>query len=376
MGKRELLLIVAFVFVGSAVYWATAPAAAPGQRGFSLTTILDHMRREVRGNQASAELTSTTTLPLRPGLSEVRFEVGNAPITVVGETRPDISCELGVWSSGFDESEAKKYAAATKLKVTDAGSSLVLSIEYPVEARQRATLTVKMPSSLAVRVQPNRSKLVISSVAGVELADARGQVTVSHIKGRVAATHRGGELTIQSVTTVKLNVRGSNVVLKEIAGEVIGQLQAGELRGSGLAGPIEIESNNTRVSLDGLADMRKPIRVTATGGSVSLDGVASDTRVEGRNTRIEVQIDRPAPVAVYNENDEPTRITLPSGGFQLDALVTAGKLDVPSGLIDVKISGEDQRASGVVRGGGPTITLRSSRGWIEIRERKELGAGS
>jgi hypothetical protein len=370
MGKRELLLIAAFVIVGSAVYWATAPAAAPGQRGFSLATIIDHVRREVRGNQSSAEAKSTTILPIRPGLTEVRFEVGNAPITVVGEARTDISCDLSVWSTGFDQSEAKKYAEETKLKLADAGASLVIGISYPEPAQQRATLIVRLPSSLAVRVQPNRSKLDISNVASVELVDSRGQVTVQGIKGRVAATHRGGALTIQNVGAVKLNTRGSAISLKAVAGDIVAQLQAGELRGAALGGPIEIESNGTSIYIDGLATTHKPIRVNAIGGSVLLDGIATDTRIDGRDTRIDLKIDRPAPIAVYNENDEPTRVTLPSGGFQLDAQTTDGTLTVPDGLLEVKINGNEQRASGVFKGGGPTMTLRSSRGLIEIREKK------
>ena len=65
----------------------------------------------------------------------------------------------------------------------------------------------------------------------------------------------------------------------------------------------------------------------------------TDTRIDGRDTRIDVTIDQPAPVAIYNEAEEPMDVTLPAGGFQLDALATDGRLTVPEGLVEV----EDRR---------------------------------
>jgi hypothetical protein len=367
MGKRELLLIGAFVILGSAIYWATAPPPPPGERGFSLSTIIDHVRREIRGNPATAELTTTTVLPKTPELTEVRFEIGAAPLTIVGETRNDISCELSIWSNGPDEAEAKRWAAETKLRVSDLGTSLVIGIDYPQPGTQRASLSVRLPNSLAARVQPSRGKIAITNLASLELAEARGQVTIGEIKDRLAITHRGGELKIDSVGSLKLSTRGSIVQLKNVTGEAVIQTNAGEVRATALSGPIDIESNNTKVTLEDLSTVRKPIRINAIGGEVLLTGVSSETRIDGRKTRITLAIGQPAPVAIYNDDEEPIRVTLaPSGGFQLDALASDSTITLPDGLLEVKSSGDEQRASGAVRGGGPTLTLRSSRGRIDI----------
>jgi hypothetical protein len=371
MGKRELLLICAFAAVGAVVYYATAPASAPGQQGFSLVRIVEGLRREIHGNRSSAEVTTTTAIPLKPGITEVRFETGNAPITITGEDRADFLCELQAWSSGYDETEAKKYAAETALKTTEAGVSLVIGIKFPEPATQRATLVVRMPKSMAVRIQPSRGKLEIHDVASVELVEARGQAMVSRVAGRVTATHRGGALTIEGASTLKLNTRGSTVVLKDIKGEAVMQVQAGELRGQSLSGPVEIESNGTRITLDDLTTARRPIRINAVGGSVTMAGLRTDTRIDGRDTRIDVTLDQPAPVAIYNEAEEPMVVTLPAGGFQLDALATDGRLTVPEGLVEVKTTENEQRASGAIGGGGPTVTLRASRGNITIKRKSE-----
>ena len=50
-------------------------------------------------------------------------------------------------------------------------------------------------------------------------------------------------------------------------------------------------------------------------------------------------------------------MTAPPGGYTLDAVATEGRITIEDG--DVKPSeGNDPRATGPVRGGGPTLTLR------------------
>ena len=370
MGKRELLLICIFATIGTIAYYATAPAAAPGQQRFSFARMVEELRREIHGNRSSAEVTTTTVIPVKPGVTEVRFEMGNAPISITGEDRTDLLCELKAWSSGHDESEAKRYAAETVLKTSEVGASVVIGVDYPEPATQRATLVVRMPAAMAVRVQPSRGKLDISDVASVELVEARGQAVVRRVDGRVTVTHRGGALTVETVSVLKLNTRGSTVVLKDIKGEAMMQVQAGELRGQLLSGPIEIESNGTRITLDDLTRTRRPIRINAIGGSVTLAGVESDTRIDGRDTRIDVTVAKPAPIAIYNEAEESMEVTLPNAGVQLDALATDGRLTVPEGL-EVKVHEDEQRVTGAINGGGPTITLRASRGDITVKKQAD-----
>ncbi len=64
MGKRELLLVAAFVIVGALVYQFTAPPPAPGERSFSLSQLIGNVRRQVRGNRAQADTTTTTDHPV------------------------------------------------------------------------------------------------------------------------------------------------------------------------------------------------------------------------------------------------------------------------------------------------------------------------
>jgi hypothetical protein len=372
MGKRELLLIVGFVVAGTLVYYATAPVKAPGEEGFSVGKILDAVRREVRGNHASAEVESTHIVPVGRTTTEVRFEATqSAQILITGEAREDIVYHMVVRSTGPDEAEARKYAEDTKLQLTEAGGSLLIRFDYPVPAEQRATVTLKIPQRLRVRFQPSRGTIQIAQVASVELVEARGQVAARHIADRVVVTHRGGTLTIEDAGALKLNCRGSTVRIKDVRSEASLQVQAGDVRASGMAGPVEIDSNGARITLDGTG-ARGPIRINAVGGGVTLTGVRTEARIDGRDTRIEATIEKPAPISIYNEADEPTMVTLPAGGFQLDALASDSRITAPEGLPPVKSTDREQRLTAAVRGGGPTITIRSSRGTITLKAAKEV----
>ena len=370
MGKRELLLIAGFVLAGILVYAVTAPEPAPDQQRFSIGKLIEGLRREVRGNHASAEVRSSRILPLSPAIGEIRFETDRAALSVSGEDRPDVAFDLLVWSNGSDVADAQKYASETSLEVSEVGRALVVSIDYPEPAQQRATLTVRLPKALAVRVQQSRGKLDIGNIASAEIADARGQVTIRGVSGRLVTVHRGGTLTIENVGELKLSTRGSNVSLQDVKGEAGLQLQAGELRASAIAGPLDVESNGAQIELKDWPAVRTPMRLSTTGGSLTIAGLTSEARVDARDTKLDIAIEKPAPVEIYAYGDLPMTITVPAAGFDLEAVAIDGRVAVPDGFAAVKTTGNEQRLHATIGGGGPKITLRSSRGDIAIRSRK------
>ena len=378
MGKRELILIVVFVMLGATVYQFTAPPPAPGERTFSFSRIVDEMRREVRGNRASAEVKSTTTEVIDESITELRFTPRTNNLTIVGEDRKDVEANLAVRSTGYDDAEARKLAGETQVKYDRSGSVLFVTIQYPEPGSQTARLSLKIPARLKVRIEPNSGRLEVSNVTDVELANARGETILKDIKGRVSGTHRGGELKITDAGSLKLTTRGSDTRIERIRGETVISTQAGDLRGTGVVGPIEVESNSTDVTLEGLDQTTGMVRINATGGSIVMKGVRSESRIDLRNAELELAIDRPAIVAVYSEGEEPVEITPPAaGGFRLD--VVAREADItatPEGLfktwgLAVDSQGEDKehRLTGDVAGGGPLVTVRSQRGSILFRGR-------
>lgn len=368
MGKRELLLIVAFVIAAATVYQVTAPASAPGERSFSFSRIIDAMRREVRGNRASAELTTTITEKVDPTLTDLRINM-RGDLTITGEDRDTIAAELQVRSTGYDDAEAKRLAGETRLKLDRAGSTIAASIEYPDPGQQRASLVLRIPSSMRVRLDQNTGRLVIANVAEAELTNARGETEIRNVAGRVIATHRGGNLVLTNIGSLRLTAVNSDVRLTQVTREATLNLRGGELKAADMAGPIDLESNNTDVTLEKLENTTGTVRVNAVNGSVAIRGLRTDGRIDARNAEVDLVIDRAAPLAIYSDGGEPVDITPPPGSYQLDAVASNGRIVLPDGTLEIKRNGQEERAAGAVRGGGAALTIRSSRGNITLRSR-------
>ncbi len=382
MGKRELLLAAAFVIVGALVYQVTAPAADPSRPGWSVSGIVERMRREVRGNQAQATATNASAIPAPESLREIRITVGSVNVTVIGEERADIQSELAVTSNAYDAAEAERTAKATVLKLDEAGPVLTMSVDFPPEGRQRASLSLRVPARLEVRVEKNNT-LEVSNVASLVVA-GRGETTVKGVPGSVQANQRGSTITVSDVGPLRLTtLSGAEAIVSNVHGDAYFSLQGGELRAGAIAGSIEIESRNTDIKLEKLEKLRRPIRINANRGEVAVLGVQTETRIDGRETDIRVEQTGAAPLSIYNEGNETVELTLPPDGFKIDAVTVDGRLTIDSALekMGVKVSGtnsqggesgsarEEQRLEAAVRGGGPAITIRASRGDIVLRSR-------
>jgi Toastrack DUF4097 len=370
MGKRELLLIVAFMIAGAAVYQFTAPPPAPGERSFSAGQLMDHLRRGVRGNRASAESTKTTHHPVDPKVAELKVDSRMGELTIVGENRTDIEAELRVRSNGFDDAEAERLAGETKLQIESSGIRLAAHVAYPHAGNQRSLrLILKIPARLKVALEAGGGPITVTGVAAVELSSTRGEARLRKIAGKVTGTHHGGELLVTDSSSVRLTTMGTDLQLERISGETTLNVRAGDVRVSEPGGPTEIESQGAEITLEKLQNTTGLLRITAVSGSVDLRGLQSEARVDARNAEVDVVFERPAPLAIYSEGGGAIEITPAPGGYQLDAVATSGDISLPEGTLETTSNGEEHRAAGAVQGGGPTLTIRSTRADITLRPR-------
>ena len=369
MGKRELLLIAAFIIAGAIVYQVTAPPPAAGERGFSPGRLIENIRREMRGNRSSAEITTTSTHAVDSAVTELRVALPSGELTIAGEDRQDIAVELLVRSNGYDDAEAERLAKASVLKVDHAGVRVNVTVDFPREGRQTPKLVLHVPSRLQFKLDPSSARSRVTNVAEIELSNSRGESEFKQIAGRVSGSYRGGEVRITDVGGVKLTTVGTDVQLQQIRGEASLNMRSGELRGSDLAGPIDIDSNGTDIALEKLDKTTGILRINAVSGSVSVKGLRTEGRIDVRGADVDVVLERAAPLAIYVEGDDPLEITPPPGGYQLDAVASDGLITLPPDTLEVATKGEERRATGPVNGGGPTITIRSAHGNITVRPR-------
>jgi hypothetical protein len=365
MGKRELLLIVAFVFVGAVVYQVAAPAG-PARDGFSFSRMLDHLRREVRSNSAEAEYSSETVIGLNKGVTELR--VGAiAAIKIVGEARNDIGAELRVHSTGSDEEEARNLARRTTLQVNQTGSVMALTVDYPTEGRQRGDLTLRIPKRLTVRLRETRGSAELHDIGGLFLDDTRGEVIIGTINGELRGTFQGGRLRADAIDVVKLTTRRGEIEIDQVTGDATLDLSGGSLRVKAIGGKLELTANRVEVEIDAVGG---EVRANASEGSLELSGLKRETRIDGRGTEISVGLATALPLTAIT-NEETLAVRLPdNAGVTIDATASRGEIRVPETLTNalrVEKTDDEQRARGAVRGGGPELSLRVTRGDIIIR---------
>jgi hypothetical protein len=380
MGKRELLLVFGFIIVGVVVYQVTASPPAPGERGLSISRLIESARREIRGNRASAEATTTASHALTPDVKELRIVGVISDVEVAGEEREDIESTVHVQSNGYDEAEAREYVKQSKLVADRAASALILRMEFPRGGRQRGVLKVKVPSRLQVRVEGSAS-LKVSNVSGLEVEGTRGEGTFRHIPGKVDISHRGGEIEIEDVGAVEFTGRSGTVKVARVRGDTtIRMEQGGEVTASGLNGAVDMEGRNCDIDLEDLSTARGPVRVNINGGSLKLTGLKADARIDSRNAEVEVAMAAPASVAIYS-NGERVTLLPPPGGYTLDARVTDGRVSPDDfiesmGFATSKPSESQQTVSGPIKGGGPTISVRATNADFTVRRTDDKPAAT
>ncbi len=363
MGKRELLVILVFAILGIVVYQFTASPDQGTSFSVSLGNTAQRIVRGIRGQHFNAVQRSQATRPVASSVQELRIS-GVREVSVVGESRSDVATELLVNSSGVDQADAEKLAAAATLTVDETPGAIAFGVSYPQEGRQTATLTLRVPSRLAVRLTEIRGPIRVSDVARVQLAATRGETTLTNIGGAVDGEHRGGRLEVGSAGSVRLTVRSAEVQLRKVSGTTQLDLTGGELKAGALDGPLTIESRSTDIDVEAAAG---EVKVNATAGSVTIGGLRQPVRCDGQHTDFRLTLLNPAAVTVFTTGGSVELATPPDGGVSVDAAATNGEVRVSGLDLPVHTDERTQRASGAVGGGGPMISLRSTGGTITVR---------
>lgn len=376
MGKRELVLISLFVVIGIVVYQFTAQPPPAGSEGVSFGGIVGKLKREIQGNRETASATIKQALPVDASTKLVRINLQRSnDLTITGTDRADISVEMTVTARGFDQAEAKAAADGVQVKVERVGDAVSVSALYPMTREgargsvNAATITVGIPRRLLVRVEPHVGKLFINDVAGIEVMGSRGETRLKGSTGHVVLSHTGGALEIDNVPSLKLTVRNSRGSLKRVAGTLSVEGSGGELELAEIGGPLDVvESRNIEWRIDATKMVKPAMRFNGNGGRLQIEGLRTEARIDGRNLDMDITVGAAAPITIYNTGEDII-ITPPPGGYTLDAVATEGKItSADSNITATPGDGQDARVSAPIRGGGPALTLRVTRGRIDLRK--------
>jgi hypothetical protein len=364
MGKRELLIAVAFVIAGVIAYQIEAPPPKPGSERFSISRLWNSVRRGVRGDAAKASTTTGGTLPAPSRLSELRLDGAMRQVRVVGESRADIAYELAVESTGADQETAMQYARQVAPKVDDLGSTVTLRVTYPSGGRQAAAMTLHVPSRLSLAFAGS-SGVEAAHVASVLFDNVSGDATISDVPGALSGGHRNGLLAVRDVGSVKLTLQRSRATFTRIGQGLSLEARGGECQVTDSKGALDLDETGADVTVTNHAG---PIRIGGNDGRVTLKDPREASKVDVRRAEIEVSVSRAVPLTLLT-TDDTLRVLLDGPPpVTIDAVSNLGRIQADDFGLKEEVVDQERRISHAFGGAtGARVSLRNLRGDIVIR---------
>lgn len=366
MGKRELLIAVAFVVAGVSAFQLAAPPAAGSDTGFSFSKLIQTARRQMKGNDSFTAPPRTLTYAIGPDVTELRVEGVNSTIKVIGDDRQDVSLTLSVSSTGESEPAAFAIAAKTTVIEDRVGNSLTLRLTFPNEERQTASAVLKVPARLAIRLDAPRDPVVTNVKALEFLTAARGAAEISHV-ALVRGDQTGGQLTMSAVADAKMLLTRVRARISDI-GLGSFEVRDGETEISGSRGALEIEERRGDVLIK---NHKGTIKVSGSDGQVRVEGATDEVHLDLRRAEVEAELAAGTAGSIVT-TDETLRVTIAEpGNVRLDAVATGAAIDGAAWNLAPSKTGTDSRvdaAIGAKPANAPRVSLRNTNGDIVIRK--------
>lgn len=363
MGKRELLLVVLFVVLGTVLYQATAPPSTGESGGFSLREMFRAARRNMGDRNATRTLTRDEHLPIGPEVATLALDDFRGRIEVRGTDEASLAATLETTLRGLDEADLDQQEAGldVRLEVHDTVATVVLG-HREMGPRPDQTLRLQVPRRLRLKMG-GRGVAQISGLAGAEFDTFRGDLFVEDMTGPITGSQREGRAEFGPGATLDFETeRGTLRIVRPAALTL--QATATDIEVLDAEGPVTIDQQRCTIEIIGGSGA---IGVEGEGGTIKLRNVASPVTIDAERLTVSMTMAEAVAVTLEIVADD-VDVTLPAGGVELAAEVTHGELRVPAAITS-STDGDTRRASGALNGGGPRVGLTVSRGALTVRAR-------
>ncbi len=269
---------------------------------------------------------------------------------VVDEVKVDIILEADTRT----RERAKEWLDSFEITLEQRGNDVDIRGEWPHkwswrDDRLKVHFDIFVPQRYNLDVETSGGSIWISDLDGqVKLQTSGGSINTGRIGGSVAARTSGGSISIDGAKGETMaHTSGGGITLGEIDGSADAKTSGGSITVEGVNGDLQTSGGSLR-----LQNVSGNLLAKTSGGSIIARllkqiNAPADLETSGGSIRLEVPPDFKA---------------------DIDASTSGGRViaDLPitvQGVIDKS----DLR--GKLNGGGVLITLRTSGGNIEIRER-------
>jgi hypothetical protein len=366
MGKRELLLIAAFVVVGVVAWRLTAPRETTGS-GFSIARTVEQARNAMRGERVAAPVRETATASPGDTIKTLLVEELVANVTVIGEDRAEATAELRGNVFGVDETDSRARLAKVDLQFVDAGDVLRTAITLPETRQRRPSLELRLtvPARLAVKLVRIRGDVEVRGVAAATIDSRSGDLSVVDVPGLVRAEHRGGEVELVRIGEVKCDISLADLRVSEVRGGLDCETREGRFEARAVGGTTRVESKRTDLDFETL---RGAVTIEVEDARVTVRDHAAPITFTGERGRLALTLTAPAETRITAE-DAPVEVTLGRGvGAAADLEVEEAALRLPEPLQPTAGPNAKQAFVAPLNGGGRPLVVRSRRGDVTVRD--------
>ncbi len=321
-----------------------------------------------------------------PAGTRLRVDNPHGSVTLIG-ARTDgqihITVDKQIFTSSDDDASRQEQQLNPQLSLADG----TLQLSIPRLVGSSADLTVTLPASAPISISAQHGSVDLSDLqAPVTVTADHGDITCKNINGAVSAqiNHNGSSFIAHNVTgDLQLHGHAQDLTLTEIHGQV--DLE-GEFFGNThlehLYGPLAFRTHRTQLTLGRLpgeidinpesdlsgSQIVGPTLLHTSSRNVSLDRVLGDLSVTDSRGSVDITASSPLGSIDVQNRDGAVALTVPEhAALTLDAFTHGGTIETDLGLTPTGENG-NQTLQGVVHGGGPHITIRTSHLDIDIHQ--------
>lgn len=373
MGKRELLLLVVFVVVGTGLYQIAAPAASTDE-GFSLGRLVQVARAQFQGALVQRTVTRELTFTPEAGVTTLRVSETRGTVIIEGRDRSDVAVHLEAVLAGPDEKDLDTQAEGLTVEPKTEGEVTRLAIatldkdprSMLAHARRgtRLTLRIEVPKNLRIALQ-GRANSEVADVAGLELIDVEGELRTRDIAGPITGRAAKLEADFEAGAMLELETRRGKLHA-EAPTRVTLTSERTTVEIVDPAGPVSIVTDYAMMNVRGTGG---PVKVTGVGGVITLRDVRHPLTIDADRLTVTAQLAVPVETSIKVTDDE-VDVDLPRhGGVELHASVEDGQLRLPQGLKAETSGPSDASIRTTLDGGGPLVALQVRDGQLRVRSR-------
>ncbi len=202
----------------------------------------------------------------------------------------------------------------------------------------------------------------------LDLNTSGGSIDVDDLIGEARVKTSGGSLALGRIEgPVTAKTSGGSIELRQCKGDLLAHTSGGGISVGDVDGEVDVETSGGSISVDGA---NGNLRAHTSGGGLSLSNLRGNVEASTSGGSIEAEL--LAPISA------PCELSTSGGGIlvylskdvkaDIDARSSGGGVhsDVP---ITVQGAFGEGKLTGKLNGGGPLLTLRTSGGGIELRQR-------